>query len=299
MLALLAVLAAAQEPLRFESSVDVVYVDAFVTRGERHVPGLGAQHFEVWDAGRRQRVRLVESGELPLHTVLAFDTSGSVTGETLLQLKAAAQAFLDGLDSRDRVTVLTLSHDIVASAAVDALAAREQVEAIEPGGATALLDALYTSLRLADAFPGRPLVVLFTDGEDTVSWLPQAAVLAAGRESNAVVYVVAMGEDAEDGTLGGETPRDSGARWGAGRWRTSGFFDEIVYATGGRLLRSPSAGSLRKAFLEVLDETRTRYLLNFVPEGASRPGWHELKVRLRGVKGELRARRGYYRRPTP
>jgi hypothetical protein len=38
---------------------------------------------------------------------------------------------------------------------------------------------------------------------------------------------------------------------------------------------------------------RTRYLLAFDPTGVERVGEHRLEVRLKGAKGEVRARRSY------
>jgi VWFA-related protein len=281
-----------QELPRFEAAVEEVYADAFVTRDGRPVPDLTAANFEVRDEGRLQRVRLVEAGQVPLTAVLVFDTSTSVAGATLGELRAAAEAFVDGLEPADRVRLVTFNHDIVAApgGALSPSAARDAIAGIEAAGATAFLDALYLGLRTSEPMPGRPVLVAFTDGEDTLSWLGEEAVLRAARESNALVYVVALQD-----RLPLEAPR-------IGRGRVSEpaappFLEEVAHATGGRLLFSTSAAGLRAAFLEVLNETRTRYLLSFSPDGPSRPGWHELKIRLRGAKGELRARRGYFRRP--
>jgi len=41
---------------------------------------------------------------------------------------------------------------------------------------------------------------------------------------------------------------------------------------------------------------RHRYLQRFEPDPA-RPGWHDLRVRLRGAKGRLAARPGYWIEP--
>ena len=44
----------------------------------------------------------------------------------------------------------------------------------------------------------------------------------------------------------------------------------------------------------------TRYVLRFEPTGRAAPGWHRLDLGLKGAKGEVRARQGYFRRaPSP
>jgi hypothetical protein len=37
-----------------------------------------------------------------------------------------------------------------------------------------------------------------------------------------------------------------------------------------------------------------RYVLRYDPQGVAREGWHALRVRLRGAKGQVQARRGYW-----
>ncbi len=42
---------------------------------------------------------------------------------------------------------------------------------MSPAGETAILDGVYVALMTSQAEPGRSLVILFTDGRDTMSWL--------------------------------------------------------------------------------------------------------------------------------
>ena len=60
--------------------VEGVYVDVFVTDGNRPVVGLAAADFELRDNGARRPVELVAVESLPLTTFLVLDTSGSVDG---------------------------------------------------------------------------------------------------------------------------------------------------------------------------------------------------------------------------
>ena len=86
---------APQEPLRFESRVDSVYVDAFVNHKGQPVLGLTAENFEVLDNGVRQEIRLVSLDLVPVAVFLVFDTSSSVAGPALGHLRAAGHAVLD------------------------------------------------------------------------------------------------------------------------------------------------------------------------------------------------------------
>jgi hypothetical protein len=54
------------------------------------------------------------------------------------------------------------------------------------------------------------------------------------------------------------------------------------------------AGLVTFSHMLLVDEMRARYVLAFAPPRPVRPGWHELKVRLRRGGSEITARRGYF-----
>ena len=70
---------------------------------------------------------------------------------------------------------------------------------------------------------------------------------------------------------------------------------QLTAITGGRCLAAQ--GELQTAFLGVLEELRTRYLLRVTPQ-STKPGWHEIKIRLRRGDADVRARPGFWR-PEP
>jgi hypothetical protein len=50
---------------------------------------------------------------------------------------------------------------------------------------------------------------------------------------------------------------------------------------------------LRELFTRALEEMRARYLLTYTPRAGSRPGWHELKVKVKASGADVTARPGY------
>jgi hypothetical protein len=60
---------------------------------------------------------------------------------------------------------------------------------LSAGGATSVLDALFAAITLSDTGE-RPLIVLFSDGEDNMSWLAERQLRSVAERSNAVVHVV-------------------------------------------------------------------------------------------------------------
>lgn len=275
---------AAQLPV-FASGVEVVYLDVFVSDGGRPVAGLAASDFEVRDNGVLQQVALVEQQVVPVTASLVFDASGSVTGVKLRHLRAAGDAFLSGLTERERVALLTFSHEVVAQAlpTSDHAAIRAALGRVQPSGGTAVRDALYLAMKLAPR-EGRPLVVLFTDGEDNLSWLRPEEVLEAARRSDVLVYVVASQEGAGDSAPAEKPRAEEGARLRLLR--------QVAQTTGGELWTASSAGLLR-AFQAILQALRTRYVLSYEPRGVARAGRHALQVTMKGRPFEVRARTEY------
>jgi len=68
----------------------------------------------------------------------------------------------------------------------------------------------------------------------------------------------------------------------------------VVADTGGRLWTGRSIGQLRTDFARVLAEVKNRYLVAYEKAAGSKPGWHDLKVRLKNRRGNVLARRGYW-----
>lgn len=287
----------AQAP-RFRSGIDAVRVDALVTDGRRPVADLTAEDFEILDSGVRQTIDAVAVADVPISMMIALDLSDSVKGDTLNQLKKGVDSALAALEPRDRVALITFASELRLQEnwTGDAAAVRETVTGLHAAGGTSLWDAAFTALTFHDTMPTvRRLVLVFSDGDDTSSWLPRGSVVEKARRTDAVVYSVEM-----------TTARDSRQRLHARSgielsksdraiWVSSPFLQELAEATGGDLYRTTNAADLRQAFARILSEFRTRYLLTYSPQGVDKGGWHPIDVKLKNKKGKVTARRGYMR----
>jgi len=254
----------------FRSGVEVVELDVSVTRGGRPVQGLTAADFALSDNGVAQQVASVTLDRLPLSVTLVLDTSESVAGDRLSHLIQAGEGLAAALRGDDRAALITFSNSVDARVPMtdDVAAIRASLASIKGGGATALLDAVQLALELQPHDRTRPLVLVFTDGQDTASWLTPDAVLDSARRVGVVVHAVRVASDP--------------------------FLDRLVDASGGRTWSATSDRQLRELFTRALDEMRARYLLTYTPAGVRAPGWHELKVRLKTGRADVAARPGYF-----
>ena len=267
----------AQQAL-FRSSVSVVRLDVLATDGRRPLTGLTAADFEVRDNGDLQPVDALFAEHEPLDILFAFDRSASTRGDTITHLRDSARAILAALGADDRAGLLVFNHTmrltVPLGPAADVAGA---LDGVEPDGATALFDAASVALNLTAASTRRTLILLFTDGTDTLSWLPASTVLDEGRTSDAVLYAVAM----RDRTAA-RTVVDAG----------ESQMRRLSESTGGRLLRADDPAELRERFLDVLGEMRARYVLTYAPTSTA-PGWHAVTVRVTSRSARISARDGY------
>jgi VWFA-related protein len=268
----------AQQPV-FRSTVDRVRVDALVTHGGEPVTGLSASDFLVYDNGVPQPVELIESGG-PVKVLLVFDISASVAGERLAHLRTASDALVAALGPDDLVGLLTFSQrlDQLVGMTREHGLVRESLAQVHAGGRTALIDAVYAGLSAGFGESGRWLVLVFSDGADTASWLDPARVITEARRSSLVVYGVTAGATASEQ----ERP-----------WLLA-----IADATGGRVTPTEGTTDLGRVFVSLLNEYRSRYVLAFAPTNVPAGGdWHALTVRVKGEKArhlQVTARKGYF-----
>jgi VWFA-related protein len=266
--------AAAEDLPVFSSSIELVRLDVSVTRQGRPLRGLTARDFEVRDNGALQAVEVVGHEAKPVHAVLALDNSNSLAGERLARLKGAAHALLDVLRPDDTVSVLTFSDRLVLKArgGESRRDAHAAVEATRARLSTSLYDAVFAALTVADPAHGRPVVLIFSDGQDVGSWLRPEQVLRAARAADLVTHAVISQREGSD----------------------AHFLEELTAATGGQVWKVGDS-ELEEAFVTALEEFRSRYTLQYAAGDNSPEPWHDVEVRVRRAGARVRVREGYLR----
>ena len=256
----------------FSAKVEAVRVDVLVTNGDTPILGLGPGDFELFDNGVPQQIDLVSFEQIPLNVILALDMSDSVAGDKLTRLQRAIATLLQGLKKDDQAALVTFSQQVVLGAplATDLAPLQHALEGAGGSGDTALIDGTYAGIMVGESDVGRGLLIVFSDGVDTASWLTADSVLDTAKRSDIVVYAVSVRAKSK--------PE---------------FLAELASLTGGRLHEIEKTANLSAVFLSVLDEFRLRYLVSYTPRGVDASGFHRLEVRIKGRKATVRARPGY------
>ncbi len=261
----------AQQPV-FSSRSEAVRVDVLVTRDNKPLRGLSPSDFEIRDNGVLQQVTLLTADKLPLNVVLGLDVSDSVTGNRLSDLQKAGFGLLNALTPGDGAALVTFGFAVTAAQrlTLDRKAVASALAQPAGGGQTSLIDGCFTGLMLGASEVGRSLLLVFSDGVDTASWLTADAVISTARRADVVTYAV----------VAGDKERQS-------------FLRDLTGVTGGDLIEVKGTTDVEATFLRLLNEYRQRYLLSYTPTGVGKAGWHRIDVRVKQPNVSVRARQGY------
>jgi VWFA-related protein len=263
---------AAQQTPVFTARVEGVRVDALVTGGDRRpVKGLNPEDFEIKDNGVLQKVDLVTFGDVALNVVLAFDVSDSVAGARMERLRLASRALTGLLNPADQASLVTFDRVVSRPCplAVNVACLDTALASPKPGRETALIDGAFAGMMVGESDVGRSLLIVFSDGIDTASWLSADRVLDLARRSDVVVYAVAS------------------------RGTRPDFLKDLTSLSAGRLYEVERTDDVSTIFKNVLEEFRGRYLLTYTPNGVTREGWHKLEVKVKRGGASVKARPGY------
>lgn len=230
--------------------------------------------------------------DMPLDIILVLDLSVSLGEEGLVHLTRAADALLARLRPTDRAALVTFSQVVTIRSGLttEHQRVRDIVKGFRIHGMTSAIDAAYAGMTLQQEAERPTMMLVFTDGLDTQSWLRAEAVLDTARYSVVVPYAVVAGEGEKLFTartaslLSGGAPSDPSAR----------FLWELVQAGGGLFLNAEATNQLERRFTEALDNFRQRYILTYVPRGVEKTGWHPVTITVKDRRHRIRARPGYF-----
>jgi Ca-activated chloride channel family protein len=292
---LLAQISSAQQtPPRSEPSttlkVDVKLVNVFVTVTDEHgapVGGLTKDNFTLQEDGHEQKIAVFDKeSAMPLSIALTVDTSLSTRHDLPLE-EASAKRFVHAIVRPiDALSVYGFNEVVqqATSFTSDVKRIDEGIDHIRVGAATALYDAIYLVSRALDRRQGRKVVVLITDGGDTISKVDYKEAVRAAEEAEAIVYsiIVVPIENSAGRETGGEHA-----------------LIQLSEDTGGKFYYATSMAQLDDAFRKISDELRTQYLLAYYPsQQSSFSDFRKIEVKVSGVPEavayRVRHRAGYY-----
>ncbi len=265
--------------------VDVNLVELYTTvTGKSNLPArdLVESDFQVWEDGQPQEIakfKLVEN--LPLTMGLALDTSGSMF-ESLHQVQNAAVGFLENIITpRDKCFALAFASKpvLLMPRTSDVGAMAQRLRSTVAAGATALHDAIVTSLYYYRGIRGRRALVILSDGKDTSSTITFREALEYAKRSGVAIYAIGLRIDRID----------------RAEFSVRRKLDNLAQETGGRTIYIRQASELETAYTKIERELRSQYLVAYSSDKSGEPGqYHKVTIQVKAGKLKARTMRGYY-----
>ncbi|HKC12299.1 MAG TPA: VWA domain-containing protein [Vicinamibacteria bacterium] len=276
----------------FPAGVDVVNITVTVRDAQgRLVTDLDAQDFLVREDGRPQLVQLfgraTEPGHqdaLALDLGLLLDTSESMQEQMRLTQESAVR-FLDSIPRARDLIMIFFDQDIRVSrySSENQQGLFERILETKSAGTTALYDAISVYISRVQDSPGRKVLLVFTDGEDTTSAISLFDLIQLVRSSSVTIYPIAF-----LGSFG----------MGSKSYVTSkACLNQLADVSGGQVYNPLTSKDLAGIYDKILDELKGQYVVGFVSDSPRKDGkFRRLKVEVSRNKETLRVRHraGYY-----
>ena len=268
-----------------------------VTQKKNLITGLTRGDFLVFEDGIQQEVTFFsdEKTNPPVFVGVLMDTSPSTAGKIGFS-KEAAKNFIYTVTRlrKDKAAFMTFDHEIVLrqdfTDKLDLLdRAVDKVKST--GSQTALYDAVwqFSDEKLRNV-PGRRVIVVITDGDDTFSRAELKDAVDIAQRTETTIF----GISTKAGFLG-TVP---GVEAGTVKDKGDKFLTQLCEETGGQAFFTGDMLALEKAFKKISDELRSQYIITYKPADQSYDGRNrKIDVRLtdkeKGGKYEIRTKKSY------
>jgi Ca-activated chloride channel family protein len=270
--------------------VDVKLVNVFVTVTDEHgapIAGLKKDNFELAEDDKAQKIAVFDKeSALPLNIVMAIDTSLSTRKDLPLELTSARRFAHAILRPMDVLSLYQFSETVSELTAFtpDLKVIDRAIDHVRVGSATALYDALFLGSEALEPRQGRKVMVVITDGGDTMSKVNYQEAVREAETAEAILYsIIIVPIEASAG-------RDTGGEHA---------LIQLSADTGGKYFYASSLAQLDEAFRQISDELRTQYLLAYYPsQRLADSDFRRIEVKVTGAPSDsgfqVRHRTGYY-----
>jgi Ca-activated chloride channel homolog len=280
--------------------VNLVLLNVAVTDDKGHyVTGLRPSNFQVFEDSIPQKLATFSEGESPQQAVdathpiappesesvavganvfILFDTSNYMYRTFAIAQDAIAE-FARSLDSPERIAFYAYSRDLYRAAVLtaDRTQVLRGVRSTTAGDNPALYNALLLTLKDASRYPGRKVVVVFSNGPDTASMVAPEDISELAQSEGIPIYVVSTNEARQDMV-------------------STAVFQRMTKATGGEAYFAKNWERQQKAFAAIREDIGHLYALSYYPKDNPNRGWRSITVKLTGPaakKYHVRTRSGY------
>jgi Ca-activated chloride channel homolog len=273
-----------EEVVRISSNLVPLPASVVDAQG-RAVADLRAEDFELLVDGKAQPIGELSRAETPVSIALLFDNSSSQVASREFERQAGIRFLKSVIRPVDRAAVFSISTEPELSQPLtnDVKALVRTIEAFRTpeAAATALFDTVSMAAEYLKPQRTRKVIVIISDGTDTVSDLGFDETMAQVIADDCQVYAVRTG-NSDSANL-----HDlAGAR----------RLEEYAAQTGGAVYVPRTHDELSAAFKQIATDLSQQYVLSYYPSGDVRDGRFRLfNLNVKSRPGlRVRTRKGYY-----
>ncbi|HUI81304.1 MAG TPA: VWA domain-containing protein [Bryobacteraceae bacterium] len=275
---------------KFNVDTTLVLIPANVTDpSNRFVLGLQKQDFHLFEDGVEQAIGHFSGEDTPLSIGLVFDASGSMDDKLRTSIEAAVQ-FLKTMNSQDEAFLVEFSdHANLVSSFTDRIEeVQVKLNAVKPGGLTAMLDGVHIALdQMKKAKNPRKAILIVSDGGDNNSRYSRSEIESLVREADVQIYAMGVFEPLM--FFGMSKEEISGPK----------LLSEIADQTGGKAFAASDPHDLPSVAARIGIELRNQYVLAYTPKNQTKDGkYRKVEVKVTQPAGlpplKVRWRVGYY-----
>ncbi len=273
----------------FSADVDLVELHATVRdRKGSFVSGLGKEHFQVFENGTSQAIRIFQHEDMPVAVGLVVDNSGSMRRKRK-DVTAAALAFVRSSNPHDEMFIVNFNERISRGLpdtelfSANAAELEAALNGVPANGKTALYDAIDAGLaHLKKATLDKKVLIVISDGGDNASRHTLNQVLEGAERSAAILYMVGLFDEYDED-------------------RNPGVLKKIARATGGETFLPEETGEVVQICERIAEDIRNQYTIGYVPSNQKLDNtYRTIYVTATGQHGEkllVRTRAGYIASP--
>lgn len=209
--------------------------------------------------------------KVPIYTVVIIDKSGSMRGEAIREAKLGSIEFIKMMKTEDRAGLVVFDTDVnvVSNFTLDKNSLISNINLIEAGSDTALIDAIKAGVDMFDSAPDKivKIILVLTDGKENKSKSKLEDVIKKAKEKEISIYTIGLGETIDKAML-----------------------DKISSETEGNSYYTLDPSELTEIYKKISLLLHSQLILKFKTPFEMDDTWHTLKFQIpymgKIIKGE-------------
>lgn len=241
------------------------------------VTGLSKNDFNIFDNKIPQDIHFFSDEDVPVSISVILDTSGSMSGNKIMQAKEALANFIQTSKEQDEFFLIDVGSkaNLLLNATRNSEAVLGKFSYVEPKGNTALFDAVNLGVeKVKRGSHAKKIVLIISDGEDNNSRFSFKDLKKQLKESDAIIYAVGIG-----GTFS-YVPKGLNGR---------DTLKELAAVSGGKAYFPETALELDEVFDRIALDIRHLYSIGYYPnELQSDKKSHQITVKVKAPDNSTR-----------